>query len=234
MIPYRDDNPTRRPPVIVLLLIAVNVAVFLWELVHLDQLHLLLYRYGLVPAAVFSGARHIVFSGGHTLDLLQPPWLAIFTSMFLHGGFAHIAGNMLYLWIFGDNMEDRLGSLRFLLFYFLCGLAAAGLQLLFSFGSKLPMLGASGAIAGVLGGYYVTFPRARVRTVVFLFFFVSIVTLPASFVLGLWFLLQLWGGTQSLVPGHREGVAFFAHIGGFVAGYLLAKVLAPPPRRRAP
>ena len=233
MIPYRDDNPTQRAPVVVIVLIAINLAVFLWELLlPPDQRQLLLYRYGVVPAAIFTGAKGVRLGPGEVVPLLQPPWLAIFTSMFLHGGFAHVAGNMLYLWIFGDNIEDLLGPVRFLLFYFICGAAAAGLQMLLSVRSSTPMVGASGAIAGVLGAYYVSFPRAHVRTIV-LFFFITVVTLPASLVLGLWFLLQLWGGTQSLVPGAGGGVAFFAHIGGFIAGYLLIKAFTPKSRRRA-
>ncbi len=155
--------------------------------------------------------------------------------MFLHGGVAHLAGNMLFLWIFGNNVEDIFGHFRFLIFYFVCGTIAAGAQILLSLDSPVPMLGASGAIAGVLGAYYLRFPNARVLTLVWFFIFIRVVYLPAKLLLLLWFLLQLLQGANAI--GHASaagGVAVFAHVGGFVAGWLLARVFGGGGARQAP
>ncbi len=151
--------------------------------------------------------------------IFLPIWLTLVTSMFMHGGILHILGNMLFLWIFGDNVEDAMGPMRFLVFYLVCGLAAAGAQIAIDPSSSVPMLGASGAIAGVLAAYFMLFPRARVLTLIPLFFFLRLVAVPAVFFLGFWFLLQVISGAGSI--GSSGGVAFFAHIGGFVAGLLL-------------
>jgi membrane associated rhomboid family serine protease len=153
-------------------------------------------------------------------------WLSALTSMFLHASFLHIAGNMLFLWVFGDNVEDRLGRIRFIIFYFLCGLAATAAQTFVSPSSSGPMIGASGAIAGVLGAYLVMFPRARVRTLIF-FFFITLFDVPAVVLLGLWFLLQVFQGVGSVSSG--SGVAYMAHIGGFIAGMALLLVFRPRP-----
>jgi membrane associated rhomboid family serine protease len=177
-------------------------------------------QYSLIPGELL---------GGKDLPplIFIPIWMTLVTSMFMHGGILHILGNMLFLWIFGDNVEDAMGSVRFLVFYLLCGLVAAFAQIGISPSSSVPMLGASGAIAGVLAAYFMLFPRARVITLIPLFFFLRLVAVPAVFFLGFWFLLQVISGAGSI--GSSGGVAFFAHIGGFVAGLLLVF----PFRRRA-
>jgi membrane associated rhomboid family serine protease len=222
MIPYRDENPSRRFPIITVLLIAANVLVFLYQQ-NLPQQGAFIY--GAIPARLTGEA---MLRG----PALEPAWLTLFTAMFMHGSWLHLLGNMLYLWIFGDNVEDLLGSFRFLLFFVICGLAAAGLQIFMTvnpIAARLPMVGASGAIAGVLGAYLIKFPHARIRTLVFFFIFIQVVVLPASLVLGFWFILQLLnagGGPQA-----TGGVAFFAHIGGFVAGMVLVLLFTPARKR---
>lgn len=210
-IPLRDDNPTSRFPFVTVSLIAVNTAVFLFQAATPHGLELAALRFGAVPHAIT-----------HFRSLPQaaafPPLLTLLTSMFLHGSLFHLLGNMLYLWIFGNNIEDRLGPVRFALFYLVCGVVASLTHVLFQPGSAVPMIGASGAIAGVLGAYWIVFPRARVRTFVFLIFYIDVVLLPAGIVLGLWFVLQL------LNIGMGGGVAWFAHIGGFLAGILLIRL----------
>jgi len=254
MIPFRDDNPTRTFPIVVIGLLAANIAIFLHQamLPEAEQV-LFIYRYATVPAVVLGklgfaqgdgrlpviplqvGAAAVV--AGVPVGQLQPTWLTIFTAMFLHGGIAHLGGNMLYLWIFGNNIEDALGHLRFIIFYFLCGCLAAGAQIAVSVNSPAPMIGASGAIAGVLGAYYMKFPHARVRCLVFLFFLVTVVMLPAGLVLLIWFLLQVWQSLTATSQGVQGGVAVFAHIGGFIAGWALVRkfeaTLAPQPKRRS-
>ena len=233
MIPFRDDNPTRLFPIVVVTIIAANVVIFLHQLLlPSPEDQIFVYTYGAVPAIIVGRiTREQLASAGVPFGPLQPAWLAIFTSMFLHGGLLHLGGNMLYLWIFGNNVEDVLGHVRFLIFYLVCGTLAAATQILMSVHSPVPMVGASGAIAGVLGAYFVKFPYARVRCLVFLFFFITIVMLPASLVLLLWFLLQI---LHSLQPGGgaQGGVAVFAHIGGFIAGWALIRRFEP--RRRRP
>jgi membrane associated rhomboid family serine protease len=222
MIPFRDENPSRRFPIITVLLIAANVLVFLYQQ-NLPQQGAFIY--GAIPARL-TGA------GGPPGPALDPAWLTLFTAMFMHGSWLHLLGNMLYLWIFGDNVEDLLGSFRFLLFYLICGLAAAGLQIFMTVNpvaARLPMVGASGAIAGVLGAYLIKFPRARIRTLVFFFIFIQVVVLPASLVLGFWFILQLLNAGAG--PQATGGVAFFAHIGGFVAGMVLVLLFTPARKR---
>ena len=227
MIPYRDENPTRTFPLVTVLLIAANVAVFLYQVTLPPREQVaFIYSYALVPAFLV-GKAHALVGDGLRLEPFQPVWLTVFTSMFMHGGFLHIAGNMLYLWIFGNNIEEALGRARFLFFYLFCGAMAAVSQLLFSYGAKVPMLGASGAVAGVLGAYFVLFPAARIRTLVFIFFFITVVSLPASLVLTIWFLYQILG---SLNP--QSGIATFAHIGGFVTGYLWMRTSGRRPKRR--
>ena len=218
MIPLKDINRTRTFPAITLFLIAVNAAVFVYQL-SLGSGPVLtgfFYQFGLVPRALLSI--------GYWQDAGILPGLApLFTSMFLHGGWMHFLGNMLYLWVFGDNVEDWLGSVRFLLFYLVCGLLAALLQIAVDPGSPIPMIGASGAISGVLAAYLVLFPRARVLTFVPILFFFYLVRLPAMIFLGLWFLLQFFNGAVSLTAGDLSmgGTAWWAHIGGFVAGLVL-------------
>ena len=210
-IPLRDENPTVRFPVVTVALIALNAAVFLFLAAVPNGLESASVRFGAVPFEVTR-------PGSLSVPAAVPPVLTLLTSMFLHGSLFHLLGNMLYLWIFGNNIEDRLGRVRFLLFYLVCGIAAALTHIAFQPASKVPMIGASGAIAGVLGAYAVVYPRARVKTLVFLIFYIDIVPIPAAVVLGLWFLLQV------LNVGMGGGVAWFAHIGGFLAGILLARL----------
>ncbi|HYC89413.1 MAG TPA: rhomboid family intramembrane serine protease [Thermoanaerobaculia bacterium] len=212
MIPLRDDNPRRTFPIVTYLLVALNVLAFAWELSLGQQLDRALFNIAFIPARYWLPG-HWVF------DLMT-----IVTSMFLHGGLMHIGSNMLYLWIFGDNVEDRLGHFRYLLFYLLCGFLATFAHAVFSPGSRIPAIGASGAIAGVLGAYLILYPHARVMTLIPIFFLITIRQLPAIFILGFWFVLQLFSGVGSLgVPDAQDmgGVAYFAHIGGFVAGMAL-------------
>ena len=211
MIPLRDDNPSQRVPVVTRVLIALNVAAFLFEVGLGPALRDFVYGWGLVPlrfAYAFAGA-----------EPLGPTLVTALTSMFLHGGWLHLLGNAWFLWIFGDNVEDRLGHGRFLLFYLAGGVVAALVHLLFNWSSPVPTVGASGAIAAVLGAYAVLFPRARVVTLVPIFFFFQVIALPAMLVLGLWFVVQIFTGTLSIGAG--GGVAWWAHIGGFVFGMVV-------------
>jgi membrane associated rhomboid family serine protease len=225
---------------VVVALIAANILIFLYQLVlPRTQDVLFVYAYGAIPALIIGHVgrdelvRKLTLSGA-PFTPPDPVWLSIFTAMFLHGGLMHIGANMLYLWIFGNNVEDVLGHFRFLVFYFVCGMLAAAAQVLISLRSEVPMIGASGAIAGVLGAYYVKFPRARVRCLVFLFFFVTVAVLPASLVLLLWFLLQVLHSLNPGAIGGGGGVAVFAHIGGFVAGWALIRRFEPRRRRPVP
>ena len=219
MLPIRDKNPSHSIPFIVYLLVTANIFAFVYQLSLPERaLDLFVQRYGFIPA------RYLGPSG----FLLDPvPWI---TSMFLHGGFSHLFGNLLYLFIFGDNVEDTLGHRRFLWFYLTCGLCAAAAQYLNSPGSLVPMVGASGAISGVLGAYLVLFPRAKVVTFWWIIFIVRFIEFPAIIYLGLWFLYQLVSGLADTQTG-GGGVAFWAHIGGFVAGVVLIKLFTPGSRR---
>ena len=212
MIPLQDINPTRTRPYVTWILIVLNVLVFLVELMTdaAGELDALIYNAGVVPYLITS--KPFSFST-----------LTLFSSMFLHGGWTHLLGNMLYLWIFGDNIEDRMGHGRFVVFYFLGGIAAAAAQIIMAPDSTIPMVGASGAIAAVLGAYLIEFPRARVRSLVTLGYFIRIAHVPAIIVLGMWFVLQFFSGFLSLSAMASGGVAYFAHIGGFVAGLLFIK-----------
>jgi membrane associated rhomboid family serine protease len=231
LIPIKDENPTVRPPVVTVTLIVACVVAFLYQLSLPEaQQERFIYRFGMIPALLLDntiGAKNIGI----------PPWATVFTSMFLHGGFAHIAGNMLFLWVFGNNIEDALGHLRFILFYALTGVGAAMAQALIDLHSTVPMVGASGAISGVLGAYLVLHPHARVTLLFWIFVFVRTFQAPAYVVLGLWFGFQVVNGL--LADQSDGGVAFFAHIGGFVAGAALillfrprtARYVGEPPRR---
>ncbi len=214
MIPLRDSIPRRTVPFVTRLLVVVNVAAFVLELLQGDRLDVFVNTFAFVPARLFNPG---LFPGWTTTDSV----VTIFTAMFLHGGFLHLAGNMLFLWIFGDNVEDAFGHGRFLVFYLVCGVAATLLQALLAPASTIPNLGASGAIAGVLGAYFVLYPRARVVTIVPLFVLFPLVEIPAGLYLLGWFLLQFWMGSSQLASSGRApagGVAFWAHVGGFVAG----------------
>jgi len=218
MIPLYDENPTRIFPLITVLLIAANVAVFIYELILPSPQAL----EGFVRAAAI-----IPYDVTHNLDPRVS--LTLFTSLFVHAGWLHIIGNMLYLWIFGNNVEDAMGHLRFALFYLLCGLAASAAQIAVNIDSPVPNIGASGAIAGVLGAYLILFPRARVVSLVTLGYFVRLVKVPAVLVLGLWIVVQLFSGLASLGMPEVGGVAWFAHLGGFLVGLLLVRLFV---RRR--
>ena len=206
MFPLSDVIPSRTKPVVTMGLIAANVLAFLYEL-RLDDVELqrLVNDYGVVPARF--------------------GWGDVLTSMFLHGGWLHFLTNMLYLWIFGDNVEDRLGHGRFAIFYAGCGAIAAFAQALVHPNSIIPMVGASGAIAGVMGAYFVLFPQSRVLAAVFIIFIIDVVEIPALFFLGIWFVMQLLSGVGAVVESAEGGIAFFAHLGGFVAGALVGAVL---------
>ena len=211
MIPLKDDIPNRTFPFVTLALIGINTAIYLWGLTLAPEaLEDFTLSFALVPYEV----THL---NPMRMEVMAYNVMTLVTSMFLHGGLFHLMGNMLYLWIFGDNIEDILGHTRFLVFYLVCGLAGAALQIGFEPESRTPMIGASGAIAGVLGAFLVMFPTARVLTLIFLVVFVRIVPIPALIVLGIWILIQLINAAH-LGPA---GVAWFAHIGGFLGGVLL-------------
>jgi len=239
MFPYRDHNPSGTVPVVTMVLIALNCLAFFVELQQGQGLDDFIRGYGLTPRRVFAStapdpAPPVVWPWAPEERQVYsvPVWLTFFTSMFLHGGWMHLLGNMWYLWIFGDNVEDRMGHFRFLLFYLLCGLAAALAQTVVNSGSNVPMVGASGAIAGVLGAYLIAFPYARVSTLIFLGFFITVVQMPAFVVLGFWFLLQFFSGMGAMTLAETGGVAWWAHIGGFVVGMALLFVFQKPEAKR--
>jgi membrane associated rhomboid family serine protease len=210
MIPLKDINPSRSFPIVNLTIILVCSVVWLYE-VSLEEYKFndFIYNFGLVPVEVFS-----------------KPY-QLFTHMFLHGSWLHIIGNMWFLWVFGDNVEDRLGKFKYLLFYVLCGFGAAVIQSLVSFltgAVHVPMVGASGAISGVLGAYLYLFPHARILALVPVFFFLTFMELPAVFFIGMWVFIQVINGLITLPFAGMGGVAWFAHIGGFFVGYRLVRV----------
>jgi rhomboid family protein len=226
MIPYKDENPTLRPPVVTFVLIAANVAawVFLQGMGQSPVLEQSICHLGLVPGHLLGG-----ISPGTPVQLGPdlycrvgdlPGWATVLTSMFMHGGWLHLIGNMWFLWIFGNNVEDSSGRARFLLFYLLCGAIAAGAQSIATPDSPIPMVGASGAISGVMGAYIVLYPRVRVHMLVILGFYVGKIAVPAYLMLGYWLLIQLVSGALA-VGQESGGVAFLAHAGGFVGGMVL-------------
>jgi membrane associated rhomboid family serine protease len=223
MIPLKDDIPARRPPIVTVALISINCLAYFYLLSLGDAYQLALVKWGTIPFEV-THMQEL------TPELGSPIILTLFTAMFLHGGLLHLGGNMLYLWIFGDNVEDQLGHVKFLVFYILCGLEASLLYVLTTPDSQVPMIGASGAIAGVLGAYVIRFPRARILTLIWFGFFIRIVAIPAFFVLGFWFVLQLLFALPS-IGSTSGGVAFFAHVGGFLAGIVLFKLFTVFSRR---
>jgi membrane associated rhomboid family serine protease len=246
LIPLKDDIPTRRFPVVTVAIILINVGMFLFFQGAYTQpeseFNQKVAEYGVIPYEVSHPGKEcdLVAGGqvacegqagvdGEAPDDLAPTWLTLLTSMFMHGGLLHIAGNMLFLWIFGNNIEDSMGRLRFVAFYLIGGLAAIALQTLVEPNAAVPTIGASGAVAGVLGGYALLYPRARVVTVIIIVFFFTIVRLPALLVLGIWILLQIASGAAELgnpVGGGEGGVAYFAHIGGFAFGLLAIRAFA--------
>ena len=219
MFPLRDDRPTYTPPIVTTLLIVACAFVFLFELTLDDySRNYFTTVYGVVPAH------------------FRP--MTLVTSMFLHGGWSHIIGNMLFLWCFGKSLEDAMGHTKFLTFYFACGIIAGIVHVIFNYDSRLPTVGASGAIAGVMGAYLIKFPRAHIHTLVFVFIFITTVDIPAVGLLLYWFVIQLFSGWGSIASTHvtDSGVAWFAHIGGFLAGMILIKTMGTRqryfPRRR--
>jgi len=232
-LPLSDDTPRQWTPVLTIVLIVVNVAIWLYQLSVGVEASIVLY--GAVPGFVLHGAREgtLALGDGQILHVAQAvPWpFTILTAMFTHGGWMHLIGNMWFLWIFGDNLEDRMGRPRFLVFYLLCGLIAAAAQILATPSSLVPMVGASGAIAGVLGGYILLYPHARVRCLWILIIFITTIRVPAWLLLGLWFV------SQFAIP-ESAGVAYVAHVAGFIAGLVLVKLFvtsagAPPRGLRA-
>ncbi len=231
MFPYKDDNPTLTTPVVTYGLIAVNVAV--WLLIQgMGQSPVLeasVCQYGVIPGRLFGHLMPgmVVSLGPDVACRIGdfPAWATVLSSMFMHGGWLHLIGNMWFLWIFGNNVEDSSGRLRFLLFYLLCGAVAAGTQSVATPESPVPMVGASGAISGVMGAYILLYPRVRVHMLIFLGFFITRIAVPAYFMLGYWFLLQLASG---FLPSEEGGVAFLAHAGGFVSGMALIFLFRNP------
>src|SRR6266536_1208503 len=232
MLPYKDENPTERPAVITVALIIANVLAFI--LVQgagaQEPLARSVCDLGLIPGEILQTAKPgsgVARAPGMIcmVDAVPKYWTVI-TSMFMHGGWFHLIGNMLFLWVFGNNIEDATGHGKFLIFYLLCGIAAAATQTLVSPHSIVPMVGASGAISGVLGAYLLLYPRVRVHTLIILPIYITTVALPAWVMLGYWIVLQLLSGLGSLSDIEKGGVAFFAHIGGFIAGILLVRLFA--------
>jgi len=217
MFPYKDDNPTNTYPFVTIGLIGLNILVFLLQLMSDVDGKRIVYAYGAIPHNIVS------------FESTQPihPLLTLFTSMFMHGGVFHILGNMLYLWIFGNNIEDRLGHFRFILFYLFCGIAAALSHTMVAADSGVPMIGASGAVSGVLGAYILLFPMARIHTIIFLGFFLQSVQIPALIVIGFWAIIQIVNGLITQGMPNQGGIAWFAHAGGFLAGLISIKLWQP-------
>lgn len=222
MIPFKDDNPTNSTPFVTVLIITVNIVVFILQAFSPRSGQEIASMFGAIPQQIISV---------HSSQLL-PAVMSVFTSMFTHGGLMHLAGNMLFLWIFGDNIEDVLGHCRFLVFYFFCGIVSAYAHALVNPASDIPMIGASGAISGVLGAYILLFPSARVNTLVFLGFFVQVIKIPALIVIGFWAIIQVLNGVLSQGGLPHGGVAWFAHVGGFLTGLLTIKLWLPRRFRR--
>lgn len=221
MIPIRDINPSRKYPVVNTAIIGVNIVIFLVQMTQGDDLNRFIYVYGLVPAR---------YSISHVASYFTPfqQMFSFLSFMFLHGGFFHILGNMWSLYIFGDNVEDHLGPFRYLLFYLLCGLTSGLSHLMLNLNSNIPTIGASGAIAGVMGAYVILHPNSKILTLIPIFLFPWFIEIPALFFIGIWFLLQLLNAAGS--PGGGGGIAWWAHIGGFIFGIIFLKLasLLPP------
>lgn len=213
MIPIRDEIKTHRPPIMTYLLIALNIFVFILQWMAGANQEAFIYEYALIPGNLTTSVN---------LDNVTD----IFSSMFMHAGLLHLGGNMLYLWIFGDNVEDAMGKVKYLIFYLIGGVVAALTHTLFNPNSQIPTVGASGAIAAVLGAYLILYPQSRVLTFIPLGFFMRLTLIPAAIVLGLWFVLQLFNGVATIGMPDISGTAFWAHIGGFVAGIILVKFFA--------
>ncbi|HTE63220.1 MAG TPA: rhomboid family intramembrane serine protease [Solirubrobacteraceae bacterium] len=240
MFPIKDNIPTLRFPAVTVALVVVNViAYFFWQkggftLGNPTSEHYLcnLVDYAQIPYEITHPGEQVGAQGCPRPDV--PTWVTLFTSMFMHGGLLHLGGNMLFLWIFGNNVEDSMGPVKFIVFYLLAGLAATALQVVVSPDATIPGIGASGAIAGVLGGYLILFPRARVITLVIIIFFVTLIEVPAVVILAFWFVQQvLFGALDLNSSGSQGGVAYFAHIGGFVFGMVAIRLFADDRKHRA-
>ncbi len=228
-LPLKDINPTRRRPVVTISLIVINILVFLYQMAQGQAgLHAIAASLGATPFEITHMTDLVGRMGYHIVHYPgpKPIFLTLFTSMFLHGSILHLGGNMLYLWIFGNNIEDILGPVKFILFYFICGLAAHALHIASDPSSIIPTVGASGAIAGILGAYLIAYPRARILTLMFLFIFIRLTVLPAFVIIVFWFVIQLISGLTSLGGLATGGIAWFAHIGGFLAGIALIYAMA--------
>lgn len=234
MIPYKDENPTHHIPFVTYSIIALNVLawIFIQKYGSEPELSESICRYGVIPRAVL---------GSSALDVTEnicrvghQSWITAVTSMFMHGGWLHLIGNMWFLWIFADNVEDVLGSVKFVFFYLIGGIAAIAAQILADGNSLIPMVGASGAIGGVMGAYAWLYPTVRVHIAIILGFFIIRQTIPAWVMLGIWLALQLFSGVLSFQSSTQGGVAFWAHIGGFLAGFVLIQLIyrKPPTRRK--
>jgi membrane associated rhomboid family serine protease len=219
MIPLKDDIPSRSFPFVTIGLIIGNIVVYVYQLTLGSAEEVFIWKYGAVAQAITT------VQSVHPASTLFP-WLTLLTAQFVHGSIWHLGGNMLFLWIFGDNVEDRLGHLRYLFFYLICGIISVIAQVIVSPNAAVPIIGASGAIAGVMGAYIVRFPRARIMTLLIIFFFIKIIWVPAIIFLGFWFIFQLLVAAPSI--GESGGVAYFAHIGGFVVGMILFKFMEKP------
>ncbi|MEE9215221.1 MAG: rhomboid family intramembrane serine protease [Thermodesulfobacteriota bacterium] len=214
MIPLRDTTKTDTFPYVNLTIISINILVYIYEIALGDQLNNFIIHNGLIPSILFTGADISI------VDRASP----IFTSMFIHGDFLHIAGNMLFLYIFGNNVESRMGHFKFFLFYIICGIGAAAFQVLANIHSIVPMIGASGAISGILGAYLTYFPRSRILTLVPIIIYIKFIHLPAALFIFIWFLIQFLGSVSTIgMDSQTGGIAFWAHIGGFVIGLILAR-----------
>ena len=230
MFPYKDDNPTVLPPYLTIGLVALNVLawVFVQGMGTPAALARSVCDLGLVPGELLgtapAGTAVPLGPGVSCVIDPAPSYVTVLTSMFMHGGWLHLIGNMWFLWIFGNNIEDAMGHVKFVVFYLICGVGAAAAQIIVDPDAVIPMVGASGAISGVLGGYVVLYPRARIHTIIPFGFYATRVMLPAYAMLGIWIVLQILGGVMSASQAQKGGVAFMAHIGGFVAGMALVKL----------
>jgi len=226
ILPISDDNPTRRFPIVTVSLIVANIAIFIYTFLLPNQEAIIEFynQFALFPKAIVTG-------NPVTQNSVQPVYLSLITSMFLHGGILHIGFNMLFLWIFGNNIEDAFGRFKFVVFYLLAGIAGSFLQISTDPSSVIPNIGASGAISGVLGAYLILYPNAKVLTVIPIIFFIEIVRIPAIILIGFWFILQLFSGLFT-IGGTGGGTAYFAHIGGFIAGLALTLLVLAVRRGR--
>jgi membrane associated rhomboid family serine protease len=233
LIPLKDNIPTDRFPIVTVVLIAINVLMFFFFQGWPSISDANVIEFGAIPYELTHWGQHCEALGSNIVcgngagEGTAPTWVTLFTSMFMHGGVLHIAGNMLFLWVFGNNVEDSMGRVKFALFYLGGGLAATALQTVIDTNAAVPSIGASGAVAAVLGAYAILYPRARVVTLILIIIFITVIELPALLVLGLWFLMQLYYGSSELTqPVGGAGVAYWAHVGGFVFGLALVKLLA--------